>query len=129
MQFSLAIAGIIGAAAIGAFSWKLLAQDTTSSVSHGVDTQAPAVRGQELYSSSCASCHGEQLAGGETAPALSGGGFLSNWDGLTVGQLFDRTRTGMPPGAPAKVTRAAKLDIIAYILSFNKFPPGDKELP
>jgi quinoprotein glucose dehydrogenase len=129
MKFKLAIACIIGAAAIGAFSWKLLAQDTTSSVWDGVYTQAQAVRGRELYNSSCASCHGEQLAGGETAPALAGGEFLSNWNGLTVGQLFERTRTGMPPAAPGKVARAAKLDIVAYILSYNKFPVGDKELP
>ena len=54
---------------------------------------------------------------------------MSNWNGLTVGQLFERTRTSMPPGAPGKVARAAKLDIIAYILSFNKFPAGDHELP
>ena len=129
MKFNLALACIFGVALIGALSWKLLAQDTTSSVWDGVYTQAQAVRGQALYKSSCASCHGDQLAGGETAPPLVGGTFLSNWDGLTVGQLFERTRTGMPPAAPAKVARAAKLDIVAYILSFNKFPPGDQELP
>ena len=129
MKFNPALAGIVGVAAIGALCWNLPAQDTTSSVWDGVYTEAQAVRGQALYNSSCASCHGAQLAGGETSPPLAGGAFLSNWDGLTVGQLFERTRTGMPPAAPAKVTRAAKLDIVAYILSFNKFPPGDQELP
>jgi quinoprotein glucose dehydrogenase len=129
MKSSLAIAGIIGAALIVASSWKLRAQDTTSSVWDGVYTQAQADRGQALYNSTCASCHGNQLNGGETSPPLAGGEFMSNWNGLTVGQLFERIRTGMPPGAPGKVARAAKVDIVAYMLSYNKFPAGDKELP
>jgi mono/diheme cytochrome c family protein len=129
MNSNLAVAIIAGAAAIGAFSWKLAAQDTSSSVWDGVYTQAQADRGKALYNSGCAACHGDQLNGGETAPALAGGEFLSNWNGQTVGQLFDRIRTSMPPGAPAKVARDAKVDIVAYVLSFNKFPAGDKELP
>ena len=129
MKFKLAVAGIIGAAVIGAFSLKLRAQDTTSSVWDGVYTQAQADRGQALYNSSCASCHGDQLNGGEMAPPLAGGEFMSNWGGLTVGQLFERIRTGMPPGVPGKVAREAKVDIVAYMLSYNKFPAGDKELP
>lgn len=131
MKSNLAIACIVcigGAAAFGAFSLNLLAQDTTSSVWDGVYTQAQADRGRPLYNAACGACHGDQLSGGETAPPLAGGDFLSNWNSQTVGQLFERTRTGMPPGAPAKVGRDAKVDIIAYILSFNKFPAGDKEL-
>jgi mono/diheme cytochrome c family protein len=128
MKSNLAIACIVGAAAVGAFSLKLFAQDATSSVWDGVYTQAQADRGRPLYNASCGGCHGDQLSGGETAPPLAGGDFLSNWNSQTVGQLFERTRTGMPPGAPSKVGRDAKVDIIAYILSFNKFPAGDKEL-
>lgn len=129
MKFKLAVAGIIGAAAIGAFSLKLRAQDTTSSVWDGVYKQSQADNGQALYNSNCASCHGDQLNGGEMAPPLAGGEFMSNWNGLTVGQLFERIRTGMPPGTPGKVSHEAKVDIVAYILSYNKFPAGDKELP
>ena len=54
---------------------------------------------------------------------------MSNWNGLTVGQLFERIRTGMPPGTPGKVSHEAKVDIVSYILSYNKFPAADKELP
>jgi mono/diheme cytochrome c family protein len=129
MNSKLAVAGIIGAALIGAFSWRLRAQDTTSSVWDGVFTKAQAERGQALYTASCASCHGDQLNGGETAPPLAGGEFMANWNGLTVGQLFERVRTGMPPGGPAQVSRDAKVAIVAYVLSYNSFPPGDKELP
>jgi mono/diheme cytochrome c family protein len=107
----------------------LFAQDPTASVWDGVYSKAEADRGRTAYTNSCASCHGDQLTGGEIAPALAGGDFLSNWNGLTVGQLFDRTRTGMPPGNPASVTRDTKVDIIAYILSYNRFPAGEKDLP
>jgi quinoprotein glucose dehydrogenase len=119
----------ISLAAVAIAGLALHAQDPTSSVWDGVYTQAQADRGRALYNSSCASCHGDQLTGGEIAPPLAGGDFLSNWNGLTVGQLFDRTRTGMPPGEPGRVSRDAKIDIIAYVLSYNKFPAGDKELP
>jgi S-disulfanyl-L-cysteine oxidoreductase SoxD len=129
MKLKLAVAAMAGAAVIGAFSLKLRAQDTTASVWDGVFTQAQSERGQAAYNSNCASCHGDQLNGGEMAPPLAGGEFMSNWNGLTVGQLFDRIRTGMPPGTPNKVGHEAKVDIVAYILSYNKFPAGDKELP
>lgn len=129
MKSEVALAGALCAVAIGALSLPIRAQDPTASVWDGVYTQAQADRGRALYNSSCASCHGDQLGGGEIAPPLAGGEFLSNWNGLTVGQLFDRTRTGMPPGSPGKVTRDAKLDIIAYILSYNRFPAGERELP
>jgi mono/diheme cytochrome c family protein len=124
MKLNFPIALITGAAAL-----KLLAQDPTASVWDGVYTKAQAERGQTAYNANCASCHGDQLTGGEIAPPLVGGEFLSNWNGLTVGQLFERTRTGMPPGTPGKVTRDTKVDIIAYILAYNKFPASEKELP
>lgn len=129
MKLKLAVAAIIGAAVIGAFSLRLRAQGTTSSVWDGVYTQAQADRGQAQYNSECASCHGDQLNGGEMAPPLAGGEFMSNYNGLTVGDLFERTRTTMPPGTPNKMSREAKVDVIAYMLFYNKFPAGDKELP
>ncbi|PYR94394.1 MAG: class I cytochrome c, partial [Acidobacteria bacterium] len=33
-------------------------------------------------------------------PALTGGAFMANWDGLTVGDLFDRIRISMPADRP-----------------------------
>ena len=92
-----------------------LAQDATRSVWDGVYSADQATRGQASYNSECASCHGDQLNGGEMAPPLAGGEFMSNWNGLTVGDLFDRIRTGMPPGVPGKVGRDAKVAIVAYI--------------
>lgn len=114
---------------IGMVAALALAQEATRSVWDGVFTDDQAKNGQALYNSECASCHGDQLNGGEMAPPLAGGEFMSNWNGLTVGDLFERIRTSMPPGTPSKVGREAKVAIVAYILQQNKFPSGKDELP
>jgi mono/diheme cytochrome c family protein len=110
-----------------AFAAALLAQ-TTRSVWDGVYSAAQAKRGQEVYAKECASCHGSDLTGGESAPELAGPGFLSNWTSLTVGDLFERTRVSMPENDPGKLPRAQIADLIAYLLSANRFPEGKVEL-
>ena len=105
------------------------AAQTTRSVWDGVYTADQAKRGGDLYSDQCASCHGLALNGGEMAPPLTGGEFMSNWNGLTVGDLFDRIRTTMPADSPGKLSREKVADILAHILSVNQFPAGSMELP
>src|SRR5260370_22784361 len=84
----------------------ILAQSPPSrSVWDGVYTAEQAKRGQGLYNTQCASCHGDTLGGGESAPALAGAEFMSNWSGLTVGDLFERTRTSMPQSKPGSLSR------------------------
>jgi mono/diheme cytochrome c family protein len=119
---SLLVITLLGAVAI--------AQDAApSSVWDGVYTQEQAQRGQSFYSQYCMACHGGSLTGGEQAPPLAGGEFLSNWNGLTVGDLFDRIRTSMPLNNPQSLNRETNAAILSYILSFNRFPTGDGELP
>jgi len=98
------------------------------SVWDGVYTEEQAKRGEPVYRKECAACHGDQLSGGESAPALTGGAFLSNWNGLSVGDLFDRIRKTMPQTNPGRLTRQQDADILAYVLSRNKFPSGKTEL-
>jgi S-disulfanyl-L-cysteine oxidoreductase SoxD len=109
------------------FAAAMLAQNTRS-VWDGVYTTAQAKRGQDLYAKECASCHGSDLTGGESAPPLAGAGFLSNWTGLTVGDLFERTRQSMPQNDPGRLSRAQNADVVAYMLSVNRFPEGKVEL-
>jgi mono/diheme cytochrome c family protein len=106
----------------------VLAAQTAHSVWDGIYTEAQATRGQAVYSDQCASCHGLALNGGESAPPLTGGEFLSNWNGLTVGDLFDRIRTSMPADRPGSLTRQKAADVLAHILSVNQFPAGKTEL-
>ena len=98
------------------------------SVWDGVYTEEQAKRGEPLYRKECASCHGDMLTGGESAPPLTGGVFLANWNGLTMGDLFDRIRKTMPQTNPGRLTRQQDADILAFMLSVNKFPSGNTEL-
>ena len=123
----IAVLAVVGASLVGVYA--LRAQDAAKSVWDGVYTEDQAKKGAAQYADQCASCHGDQLTGGEMAPPLAGGEFLSNWNGLSVGDLYERIRTGMPPSQPGKLGREAKADIVAFMLAFNKFPAGSKDLP
>ena len=107
----------------------LFAQEATRSVWDGVYTEEQANRGQGLYKEHCSSCHADTLMGGEMSPPLVGGEFMSNWNGLTLGDLFERIRTTMPQNKAGKLSREVNADITAYILSVNRFPAGKAELP
>ncbi len=101
----------------------------TKSVWDGVYSEAQATRGKALYSEQCASCHGPELTGGEMAPALAGGEFMSGWDGLTIGDLFERIRISMPQNSPGSLSGQQNADILAFVLASNKFPAGAAEMP
>lgn len=107
----------------------MLAAQTTRSVWDGVYSQEQADRGRALYARECAACHGAELSGGEEAPPLTGAAFLANWNGLTVGDLFERIRVSMPEGKPGSLSRQTNADILAYILGANQFPAGKTDLP
>src|SRR5580693_10188137 len=106
----------------------ICAQSPDRSVWDGVFTAEQAKRGETLYANNCASCHGSALGGGESAPPLSGGEFFANWNGLTLGDLFDRIRVSMPADRPGKLSREQHADVLAFMLSVNQFPAGKMEL-
>ena len=131
MRVKIAAVAIIGLAAVGTLYFTLSPQDAPSgsrSVWDGVFTQEQAERGHSLYNRYCASCHGDTLAGGDVPPPLAGSDFLANWNGLTVGDLFERIRRSMPQDDPGRLSRQQNADVLAYIFSFNKFPAGKTEL-
>lgn len=103
-------------------------QRSARSVWDGVYTQEQARRGAAVYAEHCASCHGPQLEGGETAGPLVGGQFMSNWNGVSVGDMLDRTRMTMPQDHPGTLSRQKIADVVAYVFSANRFPAGKTEL-
>jgi mono/diheme cytochrome c family protein len=103
-------------------------EQKATSVWNGVYTAEQAKRGAALYANSCGSCHGLELNGGESAPPLTGGDFMSNWSGLTVGDLFERIRTTMPADRPGTLTREQTANVVAHILNVGQFPAGATEL-
>jgi mono/diheme cytochrome c family protein len=105
-----------------------VAAQTTSSVWDGIYTEAQAGRGAQDFAQVCAACHGAALGGSGEAPALSGGQFIGDFDGQTVGDIFDRIRTTMPQSAPGVLSRDQYADILAFLLKSNGFPAGQAEL-
>jgi len=121
---------LLGSALIAASLFALRAQEPAGSRSvwDGVYTEEQAKRGEPVYQKECAACHGAMMTGGESAPPLTGGGFQANWNGLTLGDLFDRIRKTMPQSKPGSLTRQQDADDRAVMLSLNKFPAGKTEL-
>lgn len=127
VQSSTTVVGLVTVVAVfGAGTG--LAAPQAQSVWDGIYTEEQAQRGDPLYQQSCAECHGPDLTGGEMAPSLGGGEFVWNWNGLSVGDLFERLRISMPQGVPGSVSRQEKADILAFLLEANDFPAGDTEL-
>lgn len=116
------------AAALVAIPAIAVSQAPPTSVWDGAYSPAQVDRGQAQYNAHCASCHGDALNGGDSAPALSGGGFLTNWSGQSAGDLFTRIKTTMPLDAPGSLGSPAVGDIEAFLLSKNGFPVGKFDL-
>ena len=86
-------------------------------------------RGEAAYQSNCAACHGRNLqATNPDAPSLTAPSFGISWHGKPVADLFTLMRTSMPLGAGGSLSDPEYLDIVAYILKFNGYPAGDREL-
>jgi quinoprotein glucose dehydrogenase len=107
----------------------LLAQTAARSVWDGIYTKAQADRGKGLYDHVCEECHGDDLEGDPENPPLATPAFVYKWNSLTVGDLFERIHRDMPLDNRGTLTRQKAVDLVAYLLSFNQFPAGDRELP
>jgi mono/diheme cytochrome c family protein len=94
-----------------------------------VFTVAQAKRGDEAYQASCSSCHGGDLrATDPEAVDLTGGAFRTKWNGRTLQERFEMIRDTMPLGNANSLGDKTYMDILAFILQFNAFPPGNQEL-
>jgi mono/diheme cytochrome c family protein len=126
MKRTVPAAAIVAAAlVIGGFG-VLRAQGR--SVWDGIYSEAQATRGATAFDVQCAGCHGAGGAGGSMAPSLLDATFSANYDGQTVGDLFERNRTTMPVGKEGQLSGQQIADITAFILQVNKFPAGPSDL-
>jgi S-disulfanyl-L-cysteine oxidoreductase SoxD len=99
-----------------------------------------AAKGQKVYASTCAACHGERLEGNPAKgiggdKLLGGRGTLatktpvktveSYWPYATT--LFDYVKRAMPFSAPGSLSDDEVYSVVAYILAEAKIiKPGDK---
>jgi S-disulfanyl-L-cysteine oxidoreductase SoxD len=127
MKLQIGIFALIGAAAFTASFATVHASQGTKTTWDGIYSEAQAGRGEALYNDKCAKCHGPDGSGGD-APELVGGGFMSDWDGLTMAQLFDRTRSSMPQDNPQSLSRDEAANLMGYLLKKNGFPTGATDL-
>lgn len=112
----------------GAFALVSAGGQSPASVWDGVYSEEQAARGAALYQTQCASCHGDKMQGKGQTPPLAGADFIMNWDGMNIGDLFDKVQTSMPADKPGSLSREQNASLMAYILSANKFPSGAADL-
>ena len=106
------------------------AQDASGpSIWSGVFTAAQATRGNDAYQASCSGCHGSDLRATDAEAAdLTGPRFRAKWNGKTLEERFETIRDTMPLGNANTLGDKTYMDILAFILQFNEFPPGNQEL-
>ncbi len=114
--------------ALGGMALGLMWAQTPASVWDGIFSSEQAGRGAGLYRQECASCHGDKLEGRGQAPPLVGGDFTMDWNGMTVGDLFEKMQTSMPADQPGHLSREQNATLLAFILNANQFPAGAAEL-
>jgi mono/diheme cytochrome c family protein len=101
-----------------------LGAQETRSVNEGVYTADQAKKGEAIYKETCSACHGDNLEGSGPMPPLAGKDFLANWQGKTLGDLFEKTQTTMPATAPGTLTPEQAADVVSFLLSKDNYPAG-----
>ena len=126
VMLTLTAASVTGASAQDAVTG---ASAASRSVTDNVYTTAQASRGQLLYDEVCAECHG---AMGSVTPGMArimdDFLFRADWEGRSLAELYTVTRITMPQAAPNSLSPQQLVDLIAYILSANRFPAGEAAL-
>ena len=94
----------------------------------GVFSADQAKRGAVLYKVQCSGCHANDLGGGP-APQLAGSDFLNYWEDKPVADLVSMIKENMPQLSPGSLSKDQTVDVVSYILSYNKMPAGPSDLP
>ena len=51
-----------------------------------------------------------------------------NWNGKSLGDLYEKIQTTMPATAPGTLMPAQTADLLAFVLKASKFPAGSTAL-
>ena len=86
-----------------------------------VFTAEQATRGQRVFTTVCAVCHGRN--------EFTGPIFALTWMAEPVGHLFQHISTAMPQDRPGSLSPEEYAAIVAYLLQLNGHTAGDQELP
>ena len=105
----------------------VLALSLAASATLFAQTTQQADAGRTLFQTRCASCHAQDLAGGE-APQLSGSSFMAAWGTRAASELVSTIQTTMPPGNPGSLSADNVLNLASFILGANGATPGNAAL-
>lgn len=91
------------------------------SFSGNVEDEAAAERGQELFATACAACHGPDGKGNQAlgAPNLSDELWLYGGDKATIVETITNSRSGMMPGWKQRLDPATIKELAIYVHSLG----------
>jgi len=84
---------LLSVAGLAAFGGAALAQGQVPEA-----LRAQMTHGAQVYAENCASCHGDDLTGGQFAASLADTPFRTQWAGKSAQELYQYIRNNMPPG-------------------------------
>ena len=97
--------------------------------SAGLYTTEQAERGDVIYEEKCSSCHGGiRDITPSMAALLADRAFRSGWTGRPLGELFGIIQETMPQDDPGTLSPGQTADLVAFILSGNRFSVGETAL-
>jgi mono/diheme cytochrome c family protein len=88
------------------------------SLADGVYARQQARGGKKLYDRHCISCHDRRYFRQ----------VMLSWQGQPLSELFGVMTVLMPQSNPGSLRRQEYLDVLAYILSLERYPAGDEAL-
>jgi polar amino acid transport system substrate-binding protein len=90
-------------------------------------TADQATKGALAYYQNCAMCHGPLLdgqSGGYSGPALKGAEFADPSYDFHLSDIFNFVAKLMPAATPGSLTHEQDVQIMAFILQQNGYPPA-----
>ena len=106
------------------------ASQNPGSILDGVYTVEQASRGAMLYGKHCEQCHQIDLQGdGLLTPAIGRSAFGTRWSGDTLATVLRFISRIMPYDEAGKLDAQTYSDVLAYMLQFSGYPPGNNEIP
>jgi quinoprotein glucose dehydrogenase len=90
----------------------------------GVYSKPEAEQGKQAYARLCSRCHGTDMKGGLTAPALIGARFFDTWHDHPLADVVAYIQAAMPREHEFYVPADSARAIVARMLQESGVPPG-----
>ena len=120
---------VMSGAAAFVIACGLYAVPAAQSGASGSFSDDQATRGEDVYGTQCASCHGLELEGiPDLFPELTGDSFVQRWQERTVGELFEKVIVTMPALDPGSMSPEQAADVTAFMLKHSGYSSGSADM-